>query len=134
MSAGSIDADLYLFNVGHGSSCFLEIEQMSKDPYRILVDGGTKSADVVGKLDQIIGLTTPIDLVVLTHIHKDHCNGLIEFMRHWEGDIRQLWIPYPTRFFSQLADALVGEGKDLSPEDLEKLGGHEQEGEGDNRG
>lgn len=104
--------DLHLFNVGHGLSALVRIHE-SASPRNVLIDGGPKNARVVERLQRICP-GEPLDLVILSHIHSDHCTGLIDVVREWPAPIRRLWIPYPTRDLQSMATALNG-GPDISP-------------------
>ena len=80
-------ADLYAFDVGHGSSSLLCIKRSNDEPYCVLVDGGYRKYTPLDQLEPILkkaGKTSlTIDLVVLTHIHQDHCEGLVKIFEEW---------------------------------------------------
>ena len=68
-------------DVGQGDAAFITTPRGQQ----ILVDGGPDPGEVV----QFLGETMPfrdrsIDLVVLTHAHSDHLNGLIEVLSRYE--------------------------------------------------
>ncbi len=68
------------FDVGQGDSFLLR----DPDGNDVLVDGGPTDA-VVGKLGRYLPPTDrTIELLVLTHPHADHVNGLVEVLRRYE--------------------------------------------------
>ena len=112
-------ANLHVFNIGHGAASLLQVQQDNDKTYNILIDGGP-SSDLQTQLKAHIGDNTPLDLVILTHIHTDHCKGLISLFKEWKGEIRQLWIPYPIRVLQEIASALAGTGEDINDFDNDK--------------
>jgi competence protein ComEC len=71
---------LYFFNIGQGDSVFFN----SKDNYQILIDGGPNSL-VLERLSEVMPFfDKSIDLVVLSHPHKDHLDGLIAVIDHYQ--------------------------------------------------
>lgn len=71
------------FDVGQGDSAFLEVPNGNQ----VLIDGGPGNA-VLAKL----GSTLPfwdrsIDLVIVTHPHADHLDGLLEVLKRYKVGI-----------------------------------------------
>ncbi|MDZ7723431.1 MAG: MBL fold metallo-hydrolase [candidate division KSB1 bacterium] len=84
-------ADLHVFNIGHGAASLLQVQQDNNKTYNILIDGGPNS-DLKTYLKARIGENTPLDLVILTHIHTDllptvnkftKANGIILYHLKW---------------------------------------------------
>jgi competence protein ComEC len=71
---------VYFLNVGQGDSEFIQ----TPNGNQILIDGGPD-----GKVLQELGKVMPfydhsIDLVILSHPHADHLDGLIEVMKNYK--------------------------------------------------
>jgi len=68
------------FDVGQGDAILIK----TPDHQRILIDGGPSSA-VVNKLGENLPFfEKEIDLIILTHPHADHLDGLIEVLKRYE--------------------------------------------------
>ncbi len=71
---------IYFLDVGQGDSVFIKTPQN----HQILIDGGEDNS-VIENLGKIMSFfDKSIDLVVLTHPHKDHVGGLIEITKRFE--------------------------------------------------
>ena len=66
-------------DVGQGDSMLIQTE----DHQTILIDGGPDET-VVHTLEDLLGGSERIDLVVLTHPHADHVRGLLEVFERFE--------------------------------------------------
>ncbi|MCW2927178.1 MAG: beta-lactamase domain protein [Thermoleophilia bacterium] len=83
------------YNAGEPCSGFL----LDADGYRVLVDCGS---GVIARYLALYGPERPIDAIVLTHVHADHCFDLVPLkygieqgtMGHWAP---QLWLPPGSR-------------------------------------
>jgi len=82
-------------DVGQGDSTFVR----TPDDYFILIDGGP-SMNVLERISEIMPrYNRTIDLVILSHPHADHVNGLVEVLKRF--DVQRLmiagtpsWNPY----------------------------------------
>jgi competence protein ComEC len=86
-------------DVGQGDAIFVR----TSDDYIVLVDGGPGPMvlDEIAKVMPIY--TRTIDLVVLTHPHADHVNGLVEITKRY--DVKQILIvgtPSHNAFYQEL--------------------------------
>lgn len=77
------DLMVTFFDIGQGDAIFIEVPGGNQ----VLIDGGPDDA-ILAKL----GRTLPfwdrtIDLLVLTHPHADHLDGLIEVLKRYDADI-----------------------------------------------
>ncbi|MCH7801489.1 MAG: ComEC/Rec2 family competence protein, partial [Chloroflexi bacterium] len=71
---------VYFIDVGQGEAIFIE----TPGGQQILVDGGPDPSVVLGFLgDKMPFRDRTIELVVLTHAHNDHINGLTEVLRRY---------------------------------------------------
>lgn len=67
---------LHMLNIGQGDSIFVQ----SAQGHHILIDGGP-DAKVLSELGKIMHSSfKEIDLIILTHPHADHINGLISVL------------------------------------------------------
>lgn len=62
-----------------GNSCFIETNES-----KILIDLGTTTSYVVNELDKLGVNPREIDAILITHIHKDHINGLSTFIKKYD--------------------------------------------------
>lgn len=70
----------YFLNVGQGDSILIK----TPGNHQILVDGGPKNY-VFQELDRVMPFfDKTIDLVVLTHPHADHIDGLVEVLKRYQ--------------------------------------------------
>lgn len=70
----------YFLNIGQGDSTLIN----TPENHQILIDGGPKNY-VLQQLDQVMPFfDKSIDLVVITHPHADHIDGLIEVLKRYE--------------------------------------------------
>jgi competence protein ComEC len=71
---------LYFLDVGQGDAIFIK----TPENHQILVDGGPSNY-VISELAELMSFfDRTIDLVVLTHPHADHVEGLIEVLARYE--------------------------------------------------
>lgn len=70
---------VHFFDVGQGDSIFIRTPQN----YQILIDGGP-SEKVVWELSKVMPFyDRSLDLVISTHPHADHIDGLIEILKRY---------------------------------------------------
>lgn len=94
-------------DVGQGDSIFVR----TPDDYFVLIDGGP-SMNVLEKVAEVMPrYNRTIDLVVLTHPHADHVNGLVEILKRY--DVQRLmlvgtvsWNPYYKKLLELNAPAV----------------------------
>ncbi len=71
---------IHFFDVGQGDGIFFELP----NHVQVLIDGGPDSA-IVSKLGSVMPFWDhTIDLVILTHPHADHVDGLIDVMKRYD--------------------------------------------------
>ena len=83
--------EVNFFDIGQGDAIFIETPQY----HQILIDGGSTSA-ILEKLGKEMPFwDKSIDLIILTHLERDHMAGLIEVLKEykvenilWTGIIR----------------------------------------------
>ncbi len=70
-------------DVGQGDSIFIE----SPEGHQVLVDGGPGNF-VIEELNEVMPFfDKSIDMIVLTHPHADHVDGLVEVLKRYEVDL-----------------------------------------------
>lgn len=81
------------FDVGQGDAVFIEVPNGNQ----ILVDGGPNDA-VLAKLGRALPFwDKTIDLLILTHPHTDHLNGLLGVLRRYKvGMVLETGVLYAT--------------------------------------
>lgn len=79
---GSTALTVTVFDVGQGDAIFIE----TPEGKQMLVDGGPND-EVLSKLGSVMPPNDhSIDLVVLTHPHADHVNGLVSVLDRYQVD------------------------------------------------
>ena len=72
--------EVTFFDIGQGDSAFIKTPQ----GHQILIDGGPDNT-ILGKLgEEMPFYDRTIDLIILTHPHRDHLTGLLEVLRNYE--------------------------------------------------
>lgn len=103
-SVASTAVSVRMYNVGFGD-CFLITIDSSQGPRRVLIDCGThpsstgprRASDAVPVLlsDLAEGGAAPrIDIVIMSHRHKDHISGF-ELRALWDTvEVGEVWLPW----------------------------------------
>ncbi len=73
------DFQIIFFDVGEGDAIFIRTPENKK----ILIDGGANKKILYLLSKKLSFLETNLDLVILTHPHADHLNGLIEVINSY---------------------------------------------------
>lgn len=74
---------VHFFDVGQGDAIFIEAENGNQ----VLIDGGPNSS-ILAKLGETMPFwDKSIDLIILTHPHADHLDGLIEVLKRYDIDM-----------------------------------------------
>ncbi|MFH1284504.1 MAG: ComEC/Rec2 family competence protein [Candidatus Peregrinibacteria bacterium] len=75
------DFHIYFLDVGQGDSIFIK----TPENHQILIDGGGSDGGVIEQLGQVMPFfDKSIDLVILTHPHSDHVDGLVEVIKRYD--------------------------------------------------
>ncbi|MDL4842526.1 ComEC/Rec2 family competence protein [Aquibacillus rhizosphaerae] len=101
-------ATVDFLNVGFGACSVIRYTEEKEKT--IIIDGGDDIASIYDKPGRISLLEylhqeaiEDIDLLVITHPHPDHLNGLVEVVKQY--NVHQLWLnlktPYPMRINSE---------------------------------
>lgn len=98
---------IYFFDVGQGDGIFLELPNRRQ----VVIDGGPGSS-MLSKLGSAMWFwDRTIDLVVLTHPHADHVDGLIDVLKRYDiGMVIESGVMYPTPDYDEW-NALVSKKK-----------------------
>jgi len=76
------DLKVWIFDVGQGDSIFIKTPK----GIDVLIDGG-EGKDVLEELGEALPFWDHhINLVILTHPHADHVNGLVEVLKRYDVD------------------------------------------------
>lgn len=91
-------------NIGQGDSIYLR----TPDDYQILIDGGPLSI-VIEEIGEIMPLyNKTFDLLVITHPHADHFEGLIEVIHRFDVEkIMLVGTPTYNRAYEVLLEAAI---------------------------
>mgnify|MGYP000979674447 CR=1 FL=1 len=66
-------------DVGQGDGAIIKIE----DDFLAVIDGGP-SVDYVHKISKYIDMDDEIDLLIITHMHRDHYLGVLEILKRYK--------------------------------------------------
>lgn len=77
---GDAETRVWFLDVGQGDAIFVRVSTGET----ILIDGGPDDAVLRELSDVLPFFERRIDLVVLTHPHADHINGLVEVLKRYE--------------------------------------------------
>ena len=92
---------LNFLDIGQGDSIFIK----TPEHYQILIDGGPDDK-VLKELNAVMPFyDKSIDLVVLTHPHADHLNGLLEVLKKYDVEsILITGVEYENRKYKEILD------------------------------
>ena len=93
------EVQVSFLDVGQGDSIFVR----TPDDYFILIDGGP-SVSVLEELAEVMPrYNRTIDLILLTHPHADHVNGLVEVVKRFEvKGVLLVGTPSSNPFYAEL--------------------------------
>lgn len=97
---------VYFFDVGQGDSILIR----TPDRHTILVDGGPNQ-NVVEKISSVLPwYDRTIDLMVLTHPHADHVNGLVAVLARYKvSRVLYTGVSYHSAMYQSWRDAIAVE-------------------------
>lgn len=85
-------------DIGQGDSIYIR----TPDDYFILIDGGPSVSVLEQLADVIPRYNRRIDLVVLTHPHADHVNGLVEVVKRFDvGSVMIVGTPSGNTYYQE---------------------------------
>ncbi|MBM2820575.1 MAG: Internalization-related competence protein ComEC/Rec2 protein [Candidatus Berkelbacteria bacterium] len=97
------DLKVYFLDVGQGDSTYIKLPS-GKD---ILIDGGPDNS-VLNQLGKVMDFADrEINLVILSHPHADHLNGLLEVLDRYKID--QVWetgVEYPSSTYDSFKEKI----------------------------
>ncbi|MEI6039839.1 MAG: MBL fold metallo-hydrolase [Candidatus Berkelbacteria bacterium] len=97
---------VYFLDVGQGDSQYIK----TPDGNDILIDGGPDDS-VLTELGKVMDFgDREISLVVLTHPHADHLNGLVSVLRRYK--VQEIWesgVDYPSAAYTAFAQIISQE-------------------------
>ena len=89
---------IHFFDVGQGDGIFFELP----NHVQVLIDGGPTNA-ILSKLGSVMPFWDhTIDLVILTHPHADHLDGLIDVLKRYDvGMVIESGVSYATSDYDE---------------------------------
>ena len=103
---GEKNLKVYFLNVGQGDSQYIK----TPDGNDILIDGGPDDS-VLTELGKVMDFgDREISLVVLTHPHADHLNGLVSVLRRYK--VQEIWesgVDYPSAAYTAFTQIITQE-------------------------
>jgi len=104
---------VWFLDVGQGDSILIQ----TPDGANVLVDGGPSGSVILEKLaDRLPFFGKKIDLMILTHPHSDHLNGLVEVLKKYKVDaVMMTGIEYNNSYYEEFFRevCLGGEAADV---------------------
>lgn len=97
---------IYFLNVGQGDSEYIKMP----DGEDILIDGGPDKS-VLQELGKVMSVgDRQINLVVLTHPHADHLDGLVDILKRYQVDeVWQSGVNYPSAAYDEFKNIIAQE-------------------------
>lgn len=86
-------------DAGQADAAVVQIMQPGGEPFTILVDGGDGDSDLEDNLPTILAEDTTIELVVLSHPHRDHVGGLDWLVDESDFTVERVW--WTEEFFAE---------------------------------
>lgn len=83
-------AKITFLDVGQGDASVIQVSQANGEPFTIVVDGGDGDSDLKDNLPALLSQDPTIELVVLSHPHKDHV-GALDWLAGTTITIGQVW-------------------------------------------
>lgn len=95
---------VYVFDVGQGDSIFVD----DANGNQILIDGGPDST-ILTRLGTVMPFYDhSIDMLILTHPHADHVDGLVEVLKRYRvGQVIESGAAYPTPAYQEWHRLLI---------------------------
>jgi len=84
------EAKITFLDVGQGDSAVIQIAQPVGEPFTIIVDGGDGDSDLKDNLPALLAADPTIELVVLSHPHKDH-TGALDWLITSNFVVKRVW-------------------------------------------
>jgi competence protein ComEC len=110
ISLGDFLLHVYYFDIGQGDAALVRTPENSY----ILIDGGP-SQEILQRLGEVMPFyERTIDVVVLSHPHADHVDGLIDVLRRY--DVRAVYftgIQYNNPGYDLFIELIAQEGADI---------------------
>ena len=101
---------LWFLDVGQGDAVLVQ----TPEGHNVLIDGGPKSKVLEELTDVLPFFNQQIDLMVLTHPHSDHIEGLVEVLKRYEvGAVLITGVAYDNHYYEEFLrdlSALVDSG------------------------
>lgn len=100
---------IFVFDVGQGDSIFIRTPKN----YKILIDGGPDER-VLERLSSVLPFyDKSLDLVILTHPHADHINGLTEVLKVYKvTKVLYNLVPYQSSEYQRFKDQVRAQNID----------------------
>lgn len=90
-------------DIGQGDAIYIR----TPDDYQIIIDGGPDTT-ILEEISEVMPLyNRTIDLVVLSHPHADHVNGLVEILKRY--DVKRVMMtgtPYRNSYYIKLLELI----------------------------
>ncbi len=89
---------VHFFDIGQGDGIFIELP----NHVQVLIDGGPNNS-ILSKLGSVMPFWDhTIDLVILTHPHADHVDGLIDVLKRYDvGTVIESGVAYATPDYNE---------------------------------
>ncbi len=78
-------------DAGQADAAVIQIMQAEREPFTILVDGGDGDSDLEENLPSILAQDSTIELVVISHPHRDHVGALDWLVNSSTFTLERVW-------------------------------------------
>lgn len=89
--AAIADMKITFIDAGQADAALIQIDQDTGEPFTIIVDGGDHENDLENNLPSMMVGDSTVELVVLSHPHDDHADGLDWLISDSGLDVHRLW-------------------------------------------
>ncbi len=95
---------IYFFDVGQGDSILIK----TPENHQILIDGGSGNSVLRGLASVMPFFDKSLDMVVLTHPHADHVQGLVEVLKKYDvGEILITGVTFEDSNYEEFLDVIL---------------------------
>jgi beta-lactamase superfamily II metal-dependent hydrolase len=86
-----MNGKIHMLNVGDADAIIVQLEQ-PPDKLNLLIDGGENRDHSKKIISYFKSLNITPDIIICTHLDKDHIGGLRDVLKEYHKDIKSIWV------------------------------------------